>query len=93
MRRNARGTAVTAAMNDLDEAIQLGLVARAYTEDGVWMLEKKDGPVKTEESADEKPWFLFEEHGLSIAILQNNKEWSRFGEPITPYRWQPSLLW
>ena len=83
-----RVPAVTAAMNDLDEAIQLGLVARAYTQDGVWMLEKKDGPVKTEESAYEKPWFLFEEHGLSIAILQNNPDWSRHGEPITPYRWQ-----
>tara|TARA_R110000744_G_scaffold402_2_gene1602 strand:+ start:439 stop:1755 length:1317 start_codon:yes stop_codon:yes gene_type:complete len=83
-----RAPAVTAAMNDLSEAINLGLVARAYTEGGVWMLEKKDGPVKTEESADDKPWFLFDEHGLSIAILQNNADWSRFGEPITPYRWQ-----
>lgn len=83
-----RAPAVSAALENLDEAISLGLVARAYTENGVWMLEKKDGPVKTEESADEKPWFLFEEHGLSIAILQNNADWQRFGEPITPYRWQ-----
>ena len=83
-----RAPAVTAALNNLDDAINLGLVARAYTQDGVWMLEKKDGPVKTEESANEKPWFLFEEHGLSVAILQNNSEWSRYGEPITPYRWQ-----
>lgn len=83
-----RAPAVSAALNDLNEAISLGLVARAYTEDGVWMLEKADGSVKTEESADEKPWFLFEEHGLSIAILQNNPDWSRHGEPITPYRWQ-----
>lgn len=83
-----RAPAVSAALNDMSEAINLGLVARAYTENGVWMLEKKDGPVKTEDSADEKPWFLFEEHGLSIAILQNNPDWSRFGEPITPYRWQ-----
>lgn len=83
-----RAPAVSAALNDLNDAIATGLVARAYTEDGVWMLEKADGSVKTEESADEKPWFLFEEHGLSIAILQNNPDWSRFGEPITPYRWQ-----
>ena len=84
-----RGPAVSAAINNLSQAIDDGLVARAYTQDGVWMLEKKDGqPVKTEESADEKPWFLFEEHGLSVAILQNNADWSRFGEPITPYRWQ-----
>mgnify|MGYP003639192876 CR=1 FL=1 len=83
-----RAPAVSAALENLNEAISMGLVARAYTENGVWMLEKKDGPVKTEESADEKPWFLFEEHGLSIAILQNNSEWSRYGEAVTPYRWQ-----
>ena len=83
-----RGPAVSAALNDLDEAISLGLVARAYIENGVWMLEKKDGPVKTQETADKKPWFLYEEHGLSIAILQNNSEWARYGEPTTPYRWQ-----
>ena len=83
-----RGPAVSAAMNDLDDAIQQGLVARAYTENGVWMLEGVNGPKATEESADTKPWFLFEEHGLSIAILQNNSEWNRYGEPITPYRHQ-----
>jgi hypothetical protein len=83
-----RAPAVSAAMEDLDNAIQQGLVARAYTQDGVWYLEKKDGAVKTDEPADSKPWFLFEENGLSIAILQNNPQWSRFGEPITPYRWQ-----
>ena len=83
-----RAPAVSAALNDMSEAIENGLVARAFTQDGVWMLEGKDGVKKTEESADEKPWFLFEEHGLSIAILQNNPDWSRFGEPITPYRWQ-----
>tara|TARA_R100000406_G_scaffold9890_1_gene6512 strand:+ start:5569 stop:6921 length:1353 start_codon:yes stop_codon:yes gene_type:complete len=92
-----RAPAVSAAMNDLDDAIQQGLVARAYTQDGVWYLEKRDGDVttdsttisvKTDEPADSKPWFLFEENGLSIAILQNNPKWSRFGEPITPYRWQ-----
>ena len=83
-----RGPAVSAALENLDDAIGMGLVARAYTENGVWMLEKKDGAVKTEESADDKPWFLYEEHGLSIAILQNNPEWARFGEPTTPYRWQ-----
>ena len=83
-----RAPAVSAAMNDMNEAIENGLVARAFVQDGAWMLETKDGVKKTEESADEKPWFLFEEHGLSIAILQNNPEWARFGEPITPYRWQ-----
>jgi hypothetical protein len=83
-----RAPAVSAALENLNEAISMGLVARAYTENGVWMLEKKDGPVKTEESADEEPWFLFKEHGLSIAILQNNPDWSRYGEAITPYRWQ-----
>ena len=80
--------AIQAALNDMDDAIQQGLVARAYTENGVWMLEKKDGAVATEEPADSKPWFLCEEHGLSVAILQNNPDWSRYGEPITPYRWQ-----
>ena len=55
-----RAPAVSAALDNLDDAIQSGLVARAYTESGVWMLEKKDGEVvKTEESADAKPWFLF----------------------------------
>ena len=83
-----RNPAVAAAINDLDGAIQQGLVARAYTENGVWMLEKKDGTVATEESADTKPWFLYEENGLQLAILQNNSEWSRYGEPITPYRYQ-----
>ena len=83
-----RAPAVSAAMNDLDGAIQDGLVARAYTENGVWMLEKKDGSVATEEPADSEPWFLFKEHGLSIAVLQNNPDWSRYGEPITPYRHQ-----
>lgn len=85
---NKRNPAIQAATNDLDDAIQQGLVARAFTENGVWMLEKKDGVVSTEESADEKPWFLVEDNGLSVAILQNNSQWSRFGEPITPYRWQ-----
>lgn len=83
-----RAPAVSAAINDLDDAIQQGLVARAFTQDGVWMLEKKDGVVATEEPADAKPWFLFEENNLSVAILQNNPDWSRYGEPITPYRWQ-----
>lgn len=84
-----RAPAVSAAIENLDDAIQNGLVARAYTEDGVWCLEKADGQVsKTEDSADKKPWFLFEEHGLSIAILQNNPDWARYGEPITPYRYQ-----
>ena len=87
-----RAPAVTAAIENLDSAIQNGLVARAYTENGVWMLEKKDGPVATEESADSEPWFLFKEHGLSIAILQNNPEWARFGEPTTPYRWQRTYV-
>jgi hypothetical protein len=83
-----RAPAVEAAINDLGEAIELGLVARCYTEDGVWVLEGKDGVKKTEESADDKPWFLYEENGLQLAILQNNPDWSRYGEPITPYRYQ-----
>ena len=91
---NKRAPAVSAALKDLQEAIDLGLVARAYVQDGAWYLEKKDGSVKTEESADSKPWFLFEEHGLSIAILQNNPEWARFGEPITlPMATHLSFLW
>ena len=68
-----RAPAVSAALNDLNDAIATGLVARAYTEDGVWMLEKADGPVKTEESADEKPWFLFEEHGLSLLSYRTTR--------------------
>ena len=83
-----REPAVQAAMENLDGAMQLGLVARAYTEDGVWMLDKGEEQVKTDEPADEIPWFLYEENGLKLAILQNNPEWSRYGEPITPYRWQ-----
>tara|TARA_R110002012_G_scaffold33393_2_gene97839 strand:- start:46001 stop:47320 length:1320 start_codon:yes stop_codon:yes gene_type:complete len=83
-----RAPAVEAAINDLDEAIELGLVARCYTEGGVWMLDKGEQQVKTEESADDKPWFLYEENGLQLAILQNNPDWSRYGEPITPYRYQ-----
>ncbi|MAK80900.1 hypothetical protein [Phenylobacterium sp.] len=83
-----RGPAIQAALSDLDGAIADGLVARAYTQDGVWMLEGKDGAKATEESADADPWFLVREHGLSLAILQNNPDWARFGEPVTPYRWQ-----
>ena len=45
-----RTPAVSAALNDLDDAIRQGLVARAYTENGVWMLERNDGAVATEES-------------------------------------------
>jgi hypothetical protein len=83
-----RAPVVTAALENLDSAIAMGLVARAYIENDVWMLEGKDGAKVTEEPADKKPWFLFKEHGLSIAILQNNSEWERYGEPITPYRYQ-----
>lgn len=83
-----RAPAMSAAIENLSGAIADGLVARAFTEDGVWKLEKADGVVATEESADSEPWFLVREHGLSIAILQNNKDWARFNEPITPYRWQ-----
>jgi hypothetical protein len=80
-----REPAVQAAMKDLDEAIQLGVVARAYTEDGVWMLDKGEEQVKTDEPADETPWFLYEENGLQLAILQNNPEWSRYGEPMATH--------
>jgi len=85
-RNYARSTAVAAAVENLDAAIQSGAVARAYTQDGYWMLEKANGVMqKTEETADSEPWFLVRQGHLTLAVLQNNSEWARYGEPIKPY--------
>lgn len=87
-RENAREYAIESAKADLGEAIEKGTVARAFVENGVWMLEKAGGIVaSTQERYDEEndPWFLVRDSGLTLAILQDNPQWARHGEPISPY--------
>tara|TARA_R100000008_G_C3586787_1_gene173092 strand:- start:1386 stop:2729 length:1344 start_codon:yes stop_codon:yes gene_type:complete len=74
----------------LTDALESGRVARAFVEGGVWMLEKANGIVaSTQERYEEgvAPWFLVEDGGMQLALLQNNPEWGRHGEPIAPYMW------
>ena len=52
------------------------------------MLEKAMGIVaSTQERCDEDndPWFLVRDSGMTLAILQENPDWARHGEPISPY--------
>ena len=86
-REKVRETAMNAARQDLSAAIEKGIVARAFIEDGVWMLEKAMGIVaSTQERAEEDdPWFLVRSGSMTLAILQENPDWARHGEPITPY--------
>ncbi len=87
-RENVREYAVQSAKEDLGTAIEKGTVARAFVENGVWMLEKAMGIVaSTQERFDEDndPWFLVRAGGMTLAILQQNPDWARHGEPISPY--------
>jgi hypothetical protein len=34
---------------------------------------------------DNDPWFLVRDSGMTLAILQENPDWARHGEPISPY--------
>ena len=87
-RENVREYAIQSAKEDLGAAIEKGTVARAFVENGVWMLEKAMGIVaSTQERFDEDndPWFLVRDSGMTLAILQENPDWARHGEPISPY--------
>ena len=87
-RENVREAALKEARGDLGPAIVNGTVARAFVEDGVWMLEKAMGIVaSTQERFEEgnDPWFLVRDGGMTLAILQQNPDWARHGEPISPY--------
>ena len=87
-REKVRETALNAARQDLSAAIENGTVARAFIEDGVWMLEKGMGIIASTQERfeeDNDPWFLVRSSGLTLAILQENPDWARHGEPITPY--------
>ena len=87
-RENVRELALQTAKEDLGAAIEKGIVARAFVENGVWMLEKAMGIVaSTQDRFDEDndPWFLVRDGGMTLAILQQNPDWARHGEPISPY--------
>jgi hypothetical protein len=87
-RQNVRQNAIQSAKEDLGAAIEKGTVARAFVENDVWMLEKAMGIVaSTQERFDEDndPWFLVRDSGMTLAILQENPDWARHGEPISPY--------
>ena len=87
-RENVREYAIQSAKEDLGAAIEKGTVARAFVENNVWMLEKAMGIVaSTQERFDEDndPWFLVRDSGMTLAILQENPDWARHGEPISPY--------
>lgn len=87
-REQVRRNALHAARENLSDAIDRGIVARAFVEDGVWMLEKATGIVASTQERfveDEDPWFLIREGRMSLALLQDNPEWARHGEPISPF--------
>ena len=74
-REKVREYAVQSAKEDLGAAIEKGTVARAFGENGVWMLEKAMGIVaSTQERFDEDndPWFLVRAGGMTLAVLQQN---------------------
>ena len=87
-RENVREYAIQSAKEDLGAAIEKGTVARAFVENGVWMLEKAMGIVASPQERfdeDNDPWFLVRDSGMTLAILQENPDWARHGEPISPY--------
>jgi len=89
-REMQRLTALIAARQNLNEAIQSGKVARAFVENGVWMLEKANGVVASTQDRFEEgvdPWFLVRDNGMTLALLQDNPDWARHGEPIGPVLW------
>jgi hypothetical protein len=75
----------------LSAALQTGLVARAFVQDNTWWLERKDGvktPTDTKHAEGELPWFAFHWNDMTLALLQNNPEWARHGEPIGAHLYQ-----
>jgi len=69
-RAGDRQTAINAVRQDMGVAIANGLVARAYVENGHWMLESKDSVRQTEESAEgDDPWWLVRDGALNFAML------------------------
>ena len=89
-RERQRNEALSAARESLDSAIQSGRVARAFVENGVWMLEKANGIVASTQDRHEEgvdPWFLVRDGGMTLALLQNNPDWARHGEPVSPVMW------
>ena len=86
-RANVREKALSAARRDLSAAIEDGVVARAFVENGVWMLEKANGIVASTQERfveGEDPWFLVRDSGMTLCLLQTNPDWARHGEPIAP---------
>lgn len=87
-RAGDRQTAINAVRQGMGDAIASGLVARAYVENGHWMLESKDSVRQTEESAEgDDPWWMIRDGGADFAMLQTNSEWDSFGKPIRPSMW------
>ena len=86
-REKVREQALQQSRADLSKAIDNGVVARAFVETGVWMLEKAHGIVASTQERfidGEDPWFLVRDSGMTLCLLQNNPEWARHGEPIAP---------
>ena len=86
-RARVRGEALSKASADLSQAIEDGVVARAFVENGVWMLEKANGIVASTQERfveDEDPWFLVRDSGMTLCLLQTNPDWARHGEPLSP---------
>ena len=89
-RAKVRNDALNQARKDLNDAINNGVIARAFVENGVWMLEKAHGIVASTQDRfveGEDPWFLIRDSGMTLALLQNNPDWARHGEPIAPSLW------
>jgi hypothetical protein len=89
-REKMRLNALSQAGSDLSKAIDSGVVARAFVENSVWMLEKANGIVASTQERfveGEDPWFLVRDSGMTLCLLQNNPDWARHGEPIAPSLW------
>jgi len=88
-RAGDRQAAINAARQNLSAAIAGGVVGRAYTENGSWMIETKSGVTQTEDSAEgDDPWWMLRDGDLCLAMLQTNTEWDSYGKPIRPMMWQ-----
>ena len=86
-REKVRELALQQSRADLSKAIDNGVVARAFVETGVWMLEKAHGIVASTQERfidGEDPWFLVRDSGMTLCLLQNTPDWARHGEPIAP---------
>jgi len=85
-RKYTREQALSAWIASEGKAINAGIVARCIKKDGVWNLVKADGTHPTQESDDDKPWFMVETPTGPIALLQTG-DWSSKGDPIRPELW------